>query len=61
MFGAWSVLEQREFAVKKMVVEGRLKMGELMNEVNVLGRKAHPNIIQYHHCWLELATLDEAM
>ena len=61
MFGAWSLLEQKEYAVKKLVVEGRLKMGELMNEVAVIGQQHHPNIVQYYHCWLELATLDEAL
>jgi len=29
-----------------------LKMGDLLNEVNIISRYNHPNIIRFHTCWI---------
>jgi hypothetical protein len=31
-----------------------------MNEVFIISKYSHPNIVNYYSCWIELATLDDA-
>jgi len=40
-------------------MNGALKLKELLNEVNIISKYSHPNIVMYHTCWIELASLDE--
>jgi len=32
-----------------------------MNEVRIISKYNHPNIIRYYMCWIEIATLDDAL
>lgn len=41
-------------------MKGMIKIGELMNEVFIISKYNHPNIVNYYSCWIELATIDEA-
>ncbi len=41
-------------------MKGMVKIGELMNEVFIISKYNHPNIVNYYSCWIELATIDEA-
>jgi hypothetical protein len=46
--------------VKKLVIKGLVKLGELMKEVFIISQYSHPNIVNYFSCWIERATIDEA-
>lgn len=37
-----------------------VKIGDLMNEVFIISKFNHPNIVNYFSCWIELATIDDA-
>jgi hypothetical protein len=45
------------YAVKKIAV-GRSKayLGKMLREVNLLEALRHPNIIPYHHSWVDVTT-----
>lgn len=60
MFEGVNLLENKKYAIKKLVMKGMMKIGELMNEVSIISRYSHPNIIRYFSCWIELATIDDA-
>ena len=32
-----------------------------MNEVFIISKYNHPNIVNYYSCWIELATLDDTI
>jgi hypothetical protein len=59
VFNAWNIFEEKDYAIKKIVMNGAAKLGELLSEVNIISKYNHPNVVMYHTCWIELANLDE--
>lgn len=60
VYRIFSFLDQQQYAVKKMTIS-RMQLQLLQNggdldilaEVRTMAKLGHPNIVQYHHCWLE--------
>ena len=55
-----NLLEDKKYAIKKLVMKGMVKIHEIMNEVFIISKFSHPHIISYYSCWIELATIDDA-
>lgn len=60
VYEALNLLEDKKYAIKKLVMKGMAKMHEIMNEVFIISKFSHPHIISYYSCWIELATIDDA-
>lgn len=60
VYEAVNLLENKKYAIKKLVMKGMVKMGELLNEALIISKYNHPNIVNFYSCWIELATIDEA-
>ena len=59
VFNAYNLYDEKEYAIKKIVMNGAGKLKDLLNEVSIISRYSHSNIVKYHTCWIELANLDE--
>ncbi|KAG9247701.1 kinase-like domain-containing protein [Calycina marina] len=61
VYRALNHLEDREYAIKKIVITAeRLhalneqnRVEKLFSEVRALAKLGHPNIVRYHHTWIE--------
>ena len=59
VFRAWNIFDEKQYAIKKIIVDGSIRLNELLRQVNIISKSNHPNIVLYHNCWIELANLDQ--
>lgn len=52
VYQAVNLLEDKKYAIKKLVMKGLVRLGEVLNEVLIISKFHHPNIVNYYSCWI---------